>query len=165
MDHIEITDKWSTLRGPPRAAGLFRIPELILVWFWPLTQPVRELLTWRFSSMQNQAPVYVVFELSFSLVLENGTIPVQPLGRRRGVYSGCANSERPRRGLCTKCLIEMRTDFSGRSPKLDSPDCDSDRGEREVFLKWIGGSVGMIFQFPNHLGNRYNLVSIVSWSA
>eukprot|EP01043_Picozoa_sp_COSAG02_P013356 COSAG02_NODE_532_length_20668_cov_28.281832_18_plen_188_part_00 len=33
LGYIELTDKYSTLRGPPRAAGFFRIPDLILGWF------------------------------------------------------------------------------------------------------------------------------------
>jgi hypothetical protein len=35
VEYRELTDKLSTLRGPPRASGIFRIPVLILVWFWP----------------------------------------------------------------------------------------------------------------------------------
>ena len=30
----ELTDKYSTLRGPPRDTGFLRIPVLILEWFW-----------------------------------------------------------------------------------------------------------------------------------
>eukprot|EP01043_Picozoa_sp_COSAG02_P002993 COSAG02_NODE_70_length_42239_cov_15.323090_30_plen_76_part_00 len=33
-DHIELTDKCSSLRGPPRTAGSFLTPVLKLVSFW-----------------------------------------------------------------------------------------------------------------------------------
>ena len=34
VEYVEITDKCRILRGPPRNAGLFRIPVLISGWFW-----------------------------------------------------------------------------------------------------------------------------------
>jgi hypothetical protein len=34
-EYVELTDKCSGLRGPPRDTVFFRIPQLILVWFWP----------------------------------------------------------------------------------------------------------------------------------
>ncbi len=49
MEYTELTDKCSRLHGPPRATGFFRIPVLILAWFWGappvhciLTQPVND---------------------------------------------------------------------------------------------------------------------------
>ncbi len=41
MEYIELTDKGSTLRGPPGTHCFFRVPVLTLVWFWRIpTVPV-----------------------------------------------------------------------------------------------------------------------------